>query len=166
MKRLTMSLDDDLAEAFERWMHERGYHNRSEAFRDLLRNDLRQRHEADEPHGPCVATLSYLYDHHQRQLALRLTDLQHDHHDLTVSTTHAHLSAHQCIETVILRGPADQVRAFAESVIAQPGVTHGALHLVPQEADGNGHAGHSHRGEHAASGAAPRKARRATVAPR
>lgn len=131
MKRLTMSLDDDLADAFDALVRERGYENRSEAFRDLLRHDLGHQRQREHPDGPCVATLSYVYNHHQRQLALRLTDMQHAHHDLTVATTHAHLDHEQCIETVILRGRTDAVQAFAQSVIAQPGVSHGQLHLVP-----------------------------------
>lgn len=131
MKRLTMSLDDELADAFEALVKGRGYENRSEAFRDLLRQDLGNARLRDRPNDPCVATLSYVYNHHQRQLALRLTDLQHHHHELTVSTTHAHLDHDHCIETVILRGKTSEVRAFAESVMAQPGVSHGNLHLVP-----------------------------------
>lgn len=131
MKRLTMSLDDELADAFDALIAERGYENRSEAFRDLLRHDLGHRQLEATPEGPCVATLSYVYNHHVRQLALRLTDMQHDHHQLTVATTHAHLDHDQCIETVILRGQTAAVRAFAQSVIAQPGVSHGQLHLVP-----------------------------------
>lgn len=131
MKRLTMSLDDELADAFEALVHERGYENRSEAFRDLLRQDLGNARLAETPAGPCIATLSYVYNHHQRQLAARLNDLQHDHHELTVSTMHAHLDHDHCIETVILRGRSDEVRAFAQTVISQPGVTHGHLHLVP-----------------------------------
>jgi len=131
MKRLTMSLDDELADAFEHWTQERGYQNRSEAFRDLLRHDLGAQHVARQPQGPCVAVLSYLYDHHQRQLALRLTEMQHEHHELTVATTHAHLDHDHCVETVILRGPSDRVQAFAQAVMAQPGVSHGHLHLVP-----------------------------------
>ena len=82
MKRLTMSLDDGLADAFEALVHERGYENRSEAFRDLLRHDLGTVRQIEQPDGQCVATLSYLFDHHQRQLAMRLTDMQHAHHDL------------------------------------------------------------------------------------
>jgi CopG family nickel-responsive transcriptional regulator len=131
MKRLTMSLDDDLAEAFDALVRERGYENRSEAFRDLLRHDLGEVRRAERPDGPCIATLSYLYNHHQRQLATRLTDMQHEHHELTVSSTHAHLDHDHCIETVILRGRTDAVQAFAQAVIAQPGVSHGHLHLVP-----------------------------------
>lgn len=149
MKRLTMSLDDDLADAFEALVRARGYENRSEAFRDLLRQDLGNVRLRDRPDGPCVATLSYVYNHHQRRLALRLTDLQHDHHELTVSTTHAHLDHDHCIETVILRGRTASVQAFAESVIAQPGVSHGHLHLVPMAA----HQAHGH--EHLGPATAP-----------
>jgi len=148
MKRLTMSLDDDLADAFEALVRERGYENRSEAFRDLLRHDLGHQRRRERPDGPCVATLSYVYNHHQRQLAMRLTDMQHAHHDLTVATTHAHLDHDQCIETVILRGRTDAVQAFAQSVIAQPGVSHGQLHLVPMD-DAHAHV-HGHAHDHAA----------------
>ncbi|MBG6082816.1 nickel-responsive transcriptional regulator NikR [Rubrivivax gelatinosus] len=160
MKRLTMSLDDELAEAFEALVRSRGYENRSEAFRDLLRQDLSQVRLREQPGQPCVATLSYVYNHHQRQLAMRLTDLQHEHHELTVATTHAHLDHDHCIETVILRGRTDAVRAFAESVIAQPGVSHGQLHLVPMTA----HSAHGH--EHLEPATAPPASRRARRTPR
>ncbi len=141
MKRLTISLDDDLADAFEALITQRGYANRSEAFRDLLRADMGQARTQAQPDGPCIATLSYVYNHHQRQLALRLTDMQHAHHELTVSTTHAHLDHDHCIEVVILRGPTAAVQTFAQAVMAQPGVSHGSLHLVPMtEAPAHGHA--------------------------
>ena len=84
MKRLTMSLDDEQADAFEALVRARGYENRSEAFRDLLRQDLGNVRLRDRPDEPCVATLSYVYNHHQRQLAMRLMDLQHEHHELTI----------------------------------------------------------------------------------
>lgn len=134
MKRLTMSLDDALADAFDALVRARGYGNRSEAFRDLLRGDLGKVRRRDRPDGPCVATLSYVYNHHQRQLALRLTEQQHEHHQLVVATTHAHLDHDHCIETVILRGRTDAVQTFADAVTAQPGVMHGQLHLVPMAA--------------------------------
>ena len=134
MKRLTMSLDDDLAGAFDDLVAKRGYENRSEAFRDLLRNDLMSVLLRDRPKAHCIATLNYVYNHHQRQLAARLTDMQHEHHALTVSMMHAHLDDDHCIETVILKGHADEVQAFAQSVIAQPGVSHGQLHVVPMDA--------------------------------
>jgi len=158
MRRLTMSLDDDLADAFEALVRERGYENRSEAFRDLLRHDLGEARRAEHPEGPCIATLSYLYNHHERRLALRLTDMQHAHHELTVSATHAHLSHALCIETVILRGRTDEVRAFAEAVIAQPGVHHGQLQLIPL-ALRRAH-GHDHLEPATARRRAPRKSGR------
>lgn len=141
MKRMTMSLDDELADAFDAIVNERGYGNRSEAFRDLLRADLGKAHQQDNPDGWCVATLSYVYNHHQRQLAMRLTDLQHEHHEITISTTHAHLDHDHCVEVVILRGQTRRVQAFAQSVTTQPGVSHGALHLVPMSVrHSHGHA--------------------------
>lgn len=142
MKRLTMSLDDELADAFEALVRSRGYENRSEAFRDLLRQDLGNERLRDRPDEPCLATLSYVYNHHQRQLASRLAGFQHDHHELTVSTMHVHLDHEHCLETVILRGRTDEVQAFADAVMAQSGVSHGHLHLVPaavQQAHGHTH---------------------------
>jgi CopG family nickel-responsive transcriptional regulator len=142
MKRLTMSLDDELADAFDALVRERGYDNRSEAFRDLLRQDLGNARLAEAPAGPCVATLSYVSNHHRRQLAARLNGLQHDHHELTVSTTHAHLDHEHCVETLILRGRSADVRSFAQALIAQPGVTHGQLNVIPAAAR------HRHGHEH------------------
>ncbi len=142
MKRLTMSLDDSLADAFETIVKERGYENRSEAFRDLLRHDLVEKRRVERPAGPCVATLSYSYNHHERQLGMRLTDMQHEHHELTIATTHAHLDHDYCLEVVILRGATDAVQAFAQKVLAQAGVTHGYLHLIPVDSR------HAHGHEH------------------
>ena len=165
MKRLTMSLDDPLAAAFDGIVKARGYENRSEAFRDLLRHDLGEVRRVAQPLGPCVATLSYLYNHHQRQLASRLADMQHDHHELTVSSTHAHLDHDHCIETVILRGRTDKVQAFAQAVIAQPGISHGHLHLVPvalRHAHGHDHFGPVTTLARPAKKAAPKVAKKAS----
>lgn len=131
MQRLTISIDDDLAERFDRWSAHKGYDNRSEAFRDLLRRELGHEQIETDPDAPCVATLTYLYNHHERTLSLRLMDMQHDHHDLTVSSMHAHLEHDLCVETVILKGAAGQVSQFAHAVLAERGVRQGQLHLVP-----------------------------------
>lgn len=139
MQRFTISLDDRLAEEFDRLIAERGYGNRSEAVRDLLRGHLDRERETADPKTGCVACLSYVYNHHERELAERLLARQHDHHDLTVSSMHAHLDHEHCIETVILRGPALAVRHFADEVIAERGVHHGALNLIVAEAE------HEHR---------------------
>jgi CopG family nickel-responsive transcriptional regulator len=131
MQRVTITLDDALTEAFEGYMVRRGYHNRSEAIRDLIRDRLHSEQLAAQPAGHCVATLSYIYNHHERELAARLTSAHHEHHDLTISTMHVHLSHDHCLETVILRGPSNRVQTFADTVIAQPGVHHGSLAILP-----------------------------------
>jgi CopG family nickel-responsive transcriptional regulator len=130
MQRLTISIEDDLATDFEALMQARGYGNRSEAIRDLVRRELGHAIVEAQPDALCVATLTYLYDHHERTVTNRLADMQHDHHELTVSAMHAHLDPDRCVETVILRGPAEQVRRFAHGVLAQRGVRQGGLHLV------------------------------------
>lgn len=139
MQRITITLDDSLTHAFEGYMSERGYSNRSEAIRDLIRERLHHEQLADQPEGDCIATLSYVYNHHERELATRLTSAHHAHHDLTVSTMHVHLSHDHCLETVILRGPSNRVQGFADAVIAQPGVYHGNLSILPVSASEEAH---------------------------
>jgi len=136
MERFTISLDSELAREFDALIAERGYGNRSEAVRDLIRGRLEQwRQSRDEaPHS--VANLSYVYNHHQRDLGERLTALQHRHHDLTVATMHAHLDHENCFESTFLRGPTLAVRQFAEALIAERGVRHGQLNLVAVEVGG------------------------------
>ena len=104
MQRITISIDDELANAFDRYIDERGYGNRSEAVRDLIRDRLDD--PANEPSAThhCVASLSYVYDHHERALAERMAAAQHAQHDLTVASMHVHLDHHNCLETVVLQG--------------------------------------------------------------
>jgi CopG family nickel-responsive transcriptional regulator len=147
LERFTISIDEDLARAFDALIAERGYRNRSEAIRDLLRNHLEDARQGGEG-GHCVANLSYVYNHHQRDLAERLTEIQHGHHDLTVATLHAHLDHDNCLESVILKGPTAAVRAFAESLIAERGVRHGSLNVVSVEVDhGRHHHGYRPKGQ-------------------
>lgn len=152
MHRITISLDADLADAFDELIKERGYQSRSEAVRDLVRTAVDARDLAADPEGPCVAALSYIYDHHTRDLAARLTAIGHDHHDLIISTTHVHLDHSDCLETTILKGPAAQVRVLAESIKAERGVRFGALNLVGVDLnDGHAPGAHHHGGNGHAS---------------
>jgi len=145
MERFTISLDGKLAKEFDRLIRERGYSNRSEAVRDILREKLEASRLDREEAPDCIAALSYIYNHHERDLAERLTALQHGQHDLTVATLHAHLDHENCLESVILRGPTAAVRGFADSLIAERGVRHGQLNLIDVEIDtGRGH-GHGYR---------------------
>lgn len=130
MQRLTISIDDALAADFEALIEARQYSNRSEAFRDLVRRELRQERLARQPDAPCVASLSYLYDHHDRTTTMRLLDLQHDHHVLTLASTHVHLEHDLCMETLILRGPGGAVGKLAYAILAEKGVRDGQLHLI------------------------------------
>jgi CopG family nickel-responsive transcriptional regulator len=135
MERITISLGADLAAEFDRLIAERGYRNRSEAVRDLLRAHLEQARQTRGEATHCVANLSYVYNHHERELAERLTALQHGRHDLTVATMHAHLDHENCLESVILKGPTAAVRSFADAMVAERGVRHGQLNLVDVEPD-------------------------------
>jgi len=135
MERFTISLDEELAQAFDQLIRSRGYTNRSEAIRDMLRQELEQARLARQEAPHCVASLSYVYNHHERQLAERLTDHQHHAHDLVVSTMHVHLDHDHCLETVILRGVTEEVRCFADRLSAERGVRHGQLNLIPVDAE-------------------------------
>ncbi len=139
MERFTISLDVTLAAAFDNLTRERGYGNRSEAVRDMIRRELETRRLEREEATHCVASLSYVYNHHERRLAERLTDLQHHAHDLVVSSMHVHLDHDNCLETLFLRGHTGEVRGFAEKLAAERGVRHGNLNLIPVEADAEHH---------------------------
>jgi CopG family nickel-responsive transcriptional regulator len=146
MDRFTISLDENLATAFDELIKARGYATRSEAVRDILRTHLQQSREQRDVKGACVANLSYVYNHHERELAERLASIQHAHHDLTISTMHAHLDHNQCLETVMLKGPVQHVRRFAQEIIAETGVRHGQLNLVSVElSPSHSHGGAAHR---------------------
>lgn len=144
LERFTVSLDAELALAFDQLIAERGYRNRSEAVRDLLRGALERSRQQAGGEGHCVANLSYVYNHHERDLAERLTALQHGQHDLTVATMHAHLDHENCLESVILRGSTAKVNAFADALIAERGVRHGAINLIAVEVDNGNHAHHGY----------------------
>jgi len=131
MRRLTISVDDNLADSFDQLVERKGYLNRSEAFRDLVRKELGEQEIFAGKAKWCVATVSFIYDHHERMLANRLTELQHAHHDVAVASQHVHLDHDNCLETVILKGKIAEVRACADAIIAQTGVRHGNVHIVP-----------------------------------
>jgi CopG family transcriptional regulator, nickel-responsive regulator len=133
MERFTISLDSQLARAFDELIRARHYTTRSEAVRDILRAHLQGACERADSRGDCVACLSYVYAHHERELAERLTALQHAFHELTISTMHAHLDHEHCMETVLLRGTVQRVRKFADTLIAERGVRHGNLSLIHAE---------------------------------
>ena len=133
MQRLTISVDNALAASFDELVTARGYTSRSEAMRDLVRRAVDEQRVETAGDAPCIASLSYVFDHHLRDMPQRLTAIEHDHHELVVSTTHVHLDHNTCLESTILRGPIDDVRALANKVQAERGVRFGALNLISRD---------------------------------
>jgi CopG family nickel-responsive transcriptional regulator len=132
LTRISISLEDGLLEAFDRRNSAKGYATRSEAIRDLIRDRLIAE-EAKQTRGEQVAVLTLVYDHHARELAAKLIDKQHHHHDLVVSSMHVHLGERHCLEVSVLRGPGDAVRHLGDELLATKGVLHGEVTFTTGE---------------------------------
>lgn len=150
MERITISMSDEFAAELAAFMESERYENRSEAVRDLARLGLKRARIDHSISGDCVATLSYVFDHHTRELAKRLTGAHHEHHEHQVATMHVHLDHESCLEVTVLRGDAAEVREFAKTIIAERGVTHGQVSFVPVSIDTamHAHGGAPHRHAH------------------
>ncbi len=140
MQRITITLDDDLMDELDRLIAARGYQNRSEAIRDLARAGMREAAQAASTAKECVAALVYVYDHEARELAKRLARSFHDHHDLSLAAMHVHLDHRSCMEVTMLKGKTAEVQHLAEHVIAERGVRHGRLVIIPVETETQKHA--------------------------
>lgn len=124
--RFGISIDDGLLERFDKLVDDKGYVNRSEAIRDLIRDALvEQVWEAGNEET--VGTVTLVYDHHVHDLSDRLTEQQHQHHREIVSALHVHLDAHNCLEVLVVRGNAAVVKKIADALIGVKGVKHGKL---------------------------------------
>jgi len=133
MQRVTISMSDGFAEELEAFMASHGYDNRSEALRDLARSGLERAKMDEGTTGQCVATLTYVFDQHVREIPRRLAERYHDHHDLAVATMRVHLDHENSLEVAVLRGETDAVREFSTGVMAERGVRHGQVTFVPVE---------------------------------
>jgi CopG family transcriptional regulator, nickel-responsive regulator len=125
LERFSISLEQDLLKKFDRRLRSRKYASRSESIRDLIRKSLvEEEWDADEE---VVGVVTLVYDHHQRRLQDRITEVQHDFHQFVVSTTHIHLDHDNCLEVIIARGNAGRIKTLADSLIALRGVKNGEL---------------------------------------
>ena len=123
--RFGVSLDKNLLEKFDHLIENKNYTNRSEAFRDLIRQELvKKEWEAGEE---VAGTITIIYDHHQRELATKLMDIQHDHGKNIISTQHIHLDHHNCMEIIAVRGSAKEAQKLADMLKAVRGVKHATL---------------------------------------
>ena len=151
MQRITITIDEALVDEMDRLIKERGYQNRSEAVRDLVRAGLVATKSVASRSHECVASLAYVYDRHTRELPKRLAHAFQDHHNLCLATMRVTLDHESCMEVSTLRGPTVQVERFAEGVIAERGVRHGRLTVIPAEIEMGRHvhgSGQAHAHEH------------------
>jgi len=129
LSRIGVAIDSELLDKFDRLIEQRGYTNRSEAFRDLIRDELVER-AWESPDSPVVGTVTLVYDHHVRLLNEKLTDMQHDHYHQVLSTLHVHLDHDNCLEVLVVKGKAGEVRRIADALISTKGVKHGRLTIT------------------------------------
>lgn len=128
--RFGVSLPQQLIDRFDEYISGKNYPSRSEAIRDLIRKTLIE----EEIRGDeiVIGVLHLLYDHHKRELSEKLTEVQHDHYQLIISSNHVHLDHDNCLEVIMSKGKASAIRALADTMIAIKGVKHGQLFLTSQ----------------------------------
>jgi CopG family nickel-responsive transcriptional regulator len=129
LTRTALAIDVDLLGKFDAWMASRGYTNRSEAMRDLIRAALIEQ-EWRNPKATMVAVVSVIFDHAARDLAQEVTEIQHKDHRCILCSQHVHLDGHNCLEVVLMRGPAQQLRRVADAIVSTRGVKAGKLTLL------------------------------------
>ena len=124
--RFSVSLAPSLLKQLDQMSAEKGYDNRSLAVADMIRNQLVE-HNQKTGSSDIAGTITLVYDHHKPHLQATLTDIQHDHHDVILSTVHVHLDHHNCLEVLLVRGKAAVIRKIADELITAKGVKHGKL---------------------------------------
>ena len=125
--RTSFSIERPLLARLEQMAARGRYTNRSEFLRDMIRQHLVE--QEWQANGVAVGTITLVYDHHSRLLTEKLTDEQHRHHEVILATTHVHLDEHMCVEMILTRGPAKQLRELAGLLSKQKGVLHAALSM-------------------------------------
>lgn len=124
--RFGVSIEPDLLKKFDKMIKKEGYTNRSEAIRDLIRRNLIVEKNKD-PNAKAIGTLTMMYDHHTGNLTNRLLDIQHDHHNKILSTTHIHVDHHNCLEVIVLKGKTGSIQKLSDNIKALKGIKHGEL---------------------------------------
>lgn len=128
LNRIGISLDEELLEQFDELINERGYNNRSEAIRDMIREELIKKDWKDTTDDKTqVGVAIIVYDHDSHDLSHKLTHLQHNAHDLVISTTHVHMDEHNCLEVLLLKGKAKDISNLGNVLTSTSGVKMGKL---------------------------------------
>lgn len=132
VERIGVSLDKKLLSMFDKLIAEQGYQSRSEAIRDMIRQQL-SGERLSNPKAKAVAAVCLVYDHHSTKLMEKLTGLQHSHLLHTISSVHVHLDEHNCLEVIVLRGRTGEINKMAEHLISLKGVKLGRINFVDIE---------------------------------
>ncbi|HOV99185.1 MAG TPA: nickel-responsive transcriptional regulator NikR [Bacteroidota bacterium] len=127
--RFGISMEQNLLQEFDRLIEEKGYTNRSEAIRDIVRDKLIEENVQD-PSAYVFGALVFLYDHHKRELEKSLSNIQHEYYDYIVCTSHVHVDHDHCFEVILLKGTAKQINLLADTILSQKGVIHGKLTIT------------------------------------
>ena len=132
--RFSISLPAELARQLDQMAREKSYSNRSLAVADMIRAHLVE-HREKSGDREIAGTITLVYDHHKQHVQATLTDIQHDHHEVIISTLHVHLDHDNCLEVLVVRGRAGLIRRIADELIAAKGVKHGKLTVTSSGKD-------------------------------
>lgn len=127
--RFGVSMEESLIEKFDNYLMKRGYYNRSEAIRDLVR-DLLAKEKIEVKNAVVYGIVSFIYDHHQRELEEKITSFQHENFKSIISTTHIHIDHKNCLEVIIMKDKAQKIKSIAEAIFALKGVKSGQVSFV------------------------------------
>ncbi|MDK9699863.1 MAG: nickel-responsive transcriptional regulator NikR [bacterium] len=129
LTRFGVAMEDDLLSRFDELIRKKGYRNRSEAIRDLVREQMIQT-ELEDGGQSVFGAFVFTYDHHHRNLEAKLTELQHDHIHEIIATSHVHVDHDHCLEVILMKGSVAEVSNIAEKILSMKGVQHGKLTLT------------------------------------
>lgn len=132
LKRFGVSMEEGLLKKFDRLVAQKGYSNRSEAFRDLVRESIMQ-HIYEDSEQIIAGSILLFYNHDQRKLVEEMTRIQHEHHDLILATTHFHISEANCLEIIVVKGKVKEVQKLSHELTTLKGVSHGDFSIAPAE---------------------------------
>lgn len=132
--RFGVSIEEKLLTKFDSYITDKGYVNRSEAIRDLIRNVLVTQ-QIENPEAESFGTLTIIYNHHHGEISDKLNHVQHDYFQNIVSTTHIHLDSHNCLEVLILKGQAGHLKSLADMILSIKNVKHGKFVIASTETD-------------------------------
>lgn len=152
LSRFSVSVEEKLLVSFDHLIDQQGYANRSEAFRDLMRDALvKAQLENESETNDVLGTLTLVYEHHASDLNDKMNELQHDHYHLVITVTHVHINHNDCMEVILLRGAMPEVKTLANGLLSLKGVKHGHLFVtlpsqeIVKSKINSSHPSHSHK---------------------